>query len=69
MTNGMFVLRDDYGHLRGHRLQRWIASVDGDDLSALHSFVGVLRRDLDVTAGSTLSWSSGPVENTSTTSG
>lgn len=49
--------------LRGRELERWMAAVDAEDLPALHSFVRGLRRDLDaVTAGLTLSWSSGPVE-------
>jgi transposase len=49
--------------LRGRDLEHWMKTVDADDFPALHSFVRGLRRDLDaVTAGLTLSWSSGPVE-------
>jgi transposase len=48
---------------RGHELERWIATVTGDDQPALQSFVVGLQRDLDaVTAGLTMPWNSGPVE-------
>ncbi len=48
---------------RGRDLERWMTSVDADDQPALHSFVRGLRRDQDaVTAGLSMSWSSGPVE-------
>jgi len=50
-------------HRQGRRLQTWMATVAGDDLPELHSFVLGLRRDQDaVTAGLTLPYSSGPVE-------
>ncbi|WP_436501778.1 ISL3 family transposase [Actinokineospora sp. HUAS TT18] len=49
--------------LRGDLLEPWMATVDGDNLPALRSFVIGLRRDQDaVTAGLTLRWNSGPVE-------
>jgi hypothetical protein len=48
---------------RGDRLLDWMHRVKADNLPALHSLLTGLRRDLDaVTAGLTLSWSSGPVE-------
>ena len=48
---------------RGDRLPDWMLRVQADNLPALHSLVTGLRRDLDaVTAGLTLTWSSGPVE-------
>ncbi|WP_229684122.1 ISL3 family transposase [Nocardia camponoti] len=48
---------------RGRELEQWMSSVDADDQPALHSFVRGLRRDQDaVTAGLTMSWSSGAVE-------
>jgi transposase len=48
---------------RGDRLPDWMLRVKADNLPALHSLVTGLRRDLDaVTAGLTLTWSSGPVE-------
>jgi transposase len=51
------------GERRGRDLERWMAAVDSDDHTALHSFVRGLRRDQDaVTAGFTLPWSSGAVE-------
>jgi transposase len=47
----------------GQELEAWMAAVDADDQPALRSFVLGLRRDQDaVTAGLTLSWSSGAVE-------
>ena len=47
----------------GQRLDRWMAAVDNHDLPALHSLTTGLRRDhAAVTAGLTLTWSSGPVE-------
>ncbi|MFI1919799.1 hypothetical protein [Nocardia sp. NPDC020380] len=49
--------------LRGRDLEGWMSGVDADDQPALHSFVRGLRRDQGaVTAGLTLSWSSGAVE-------
>ncbi|OXR40304.1 hypothetical protein B7C42_07642 [Nocardia cerradoensis] len=51
------------GQRRGRDLERWMAAVDADDQPALHSFVRGLRRDQDaVTAGLSMSWSSGTVE-------
>jgi transposase len=51
------------GELRGDRLDEWTDKVEADDLPALDSFVGGIRRDHDaVVAGLTLRWSSGPVE-------
>jgi transposase len=48
---------------RGDQLEQWMAAVAADDLSALHSMVNGIRRDLDaVTAGLTLPWNSGAVE-------
>ncbi|MDP9792450.1 transposase [Catenuloplanes nepalensis] len=48
---------------RGDRLPDWMLRVQADNLPALHSLVTGLRRDLDaVTAGLTMTWSSGPVE-------
>ncbi|MBF6195906.1 transposase [Nocardia sp. CDC186] len=48
---------------RGRDLEQWMTAVDNDDQPALHSFVRGLRRDQDaVTAGLTMSWSSGTVE-------
>ncbi|WAM20095.1 hypothetical protein OYT95_43705 (plasmid) [Rhodococcus sp. JS3073] len=48
---------------RGVDLAAWMTAVDADGEPALRSFVRGLRRDLDaVTAGLTLSHSSGPVE-------
>ena len=50
---------------RGDRLTEWLQRVQADPLPALHSLATGLRRDLDaVTAGLTMSWSSGPVEGT-----
>ncbi len=47
----------------GQRLNQRVAAVDADDLPALHSLTTGLRRDhAAVTAGLTLTWSSGPVE-------
>lgn len=51
------------GQRRGRDLEQWMAAVDADDQPALHSFVRGLRRDQDaVTAGLSMSWSSGTVE-------
>jgi transposase len=48
---------------RGDRLPDWMLRVQADNVPALHSLVTGLRRDLDaVTAGLTMTWSSGPVE-------
>lgn len=48
---------------RGDRLTDWINRVQSDPLPALHSLLNGLRRDIDaVTAGLSMSWSSGPVE-------
>ena len=48
---------------RGDRLPDWMLRVQADNLPALHSLVTGLRRDLAaVTAGLTMTWSSGPVE-------
>jgi transposase len=47
----------------GHRLDAWIAAVDADDQSDLHSFTAGLRRDHDaVRNGLTLPHNSGAVE-------
>jgi transposase len=49
--------------LRGEHLEKWMATVEADDLPDLHSFVTGLRRDHDaVTAGLPLPHSSGKVE-------
>jgi len=66
-------LRAARGHVRafadmmntlgGRDLEKWMTSVEADDLPALRSFVTGLRRDQDaVTAGLTMPWNSGPVE-------
>jgi transposase len=48
---------------RGHELHSWLQRVAADGAPALRSFAAGLERDLDaVTAGLTLSYSSGPVE-------
>jgi transposase len=50
---------------RGHELQGWMQRVDAAGAPALRSFASGLERDLDaVTAGLTLSHSSGSVEGT-----
>jgi transposase len=50
---------------RGHELQGWMRRVTADGAPALRSFATGLERDLDaVTAGLTLSYSSGTVEGT-----
>jgi transposase len=50
---------------RGHELNSWLQRVDTDGAPALRSFAAGLERDHDaVTAGLTLSYSSGPVEGT-----
>ena len=50
---------------RGHELNRWLQQVGTDGAPALRSFAAGLERDHDaVTAGLTLSYSSGPVEGT-----
>jgi transposase len=49
--------------LRGDHLERWMNTVQADDLPELHSFVIGLRRDHNaVRAGLTLPHSSGKVE-------
>jgi len=49
----------------GDRLGGWIATVEGDELPALHSFAAGLKRDLDaVVNGLSLPYSSGAVEGT-----
>ena len=49
----------------GQHLPEWMASVEADDLPALHSLVAGLRRDQSaVTNGLTLPYSSGQVEGT-----
>jgi transposase len=48
---------------RGDRLPDWIHAAEADNLPHLHSLIIGLRRDLDaVTAGLSLTHSSGPVE-------
>ncbi|MEN8655456.1 transposase [Streptomyces sp. 21So2-11] len=48
---------------RGHLLHDWIRQAEQDAPKPMSGFAGFLRRDLDaVTAGLTLSWSSGVVE-------
>ncbi|MFM9477361.1 MULTISPECIES: ISL3 family transposase [Streptomyces] len=48
---------------QGKHLDQWIASVQADDLPALHTFVTGLGQDLDaVVAGLSLRYSSGAVE-------
>jgi hypothetical protein len=48
---------------RGDRLADWMRTVEADNLPHLHSLITGLRRDLTaVTAGLTLTYSSGPVE-------
>jgi transposase len=48
---------------RGHELNNWLQRVSADGAPALRSFAAGLERDHDaVTAGLTLSYSSGPVE-------
>lgn len=50
--------------LRGERLPEWIEAVRADDLPSLHTFINGLERDLvAITAGLTLPWSSGVVED------
>lgn len=50
-------------HRRGTMLPQWIRQAEISDLPPLRSFAGSLRQDFDVvTAGLTLSWSSGVVE-------
>jgi transposase len=50
-------------NLRGNRLDRWIATVEADDLPGLQSFTTGLRRDHQaVINGLTLPYSSGAVE-------
>uniref|UniRef100_UPI003570E431 ISL3 family transposase n=1 Tax=Nocardia testacea TaxID=248551 RepID=UPI003570E431 len=49
--------------LEGHRLEKWINTVENDSLTAIASFARNLRRDIDaVRNGLTLPYSSGPVE-------
>ncbi|MER5717488.1 transposase [Streptomyces sp. NPDC002132] len=48
---------------QGERLPDWLHAVRQDDLPSLHTLAAGIDRDLDaVTAGLTLSWSSGAVE-------
>jgi transposase len=48
---------------RGDRLTDWMHTAEADNLPHLHSLITGLRRDVDaVTAGLTLTHSSGPVE-------
>ena len=50
-------------HQRGHLLLEWIRQTEQDAPKPMSGFAGFLRRDLDaVTAGLTLTWSSGVVE-------
>ncbi|MFJ7773433.1 transposase [Streptomyces sp. NPDC097107] len=50
-------------HRRGYLLQEWIRQVEQDAPKPTRGFAGFLRQDLDaVTAGLTLPWSSGAVE-------
>ncbi|WUJ19862.1 transposase [Streptomyces sp. NBC_00390] len=50
-------------HLRGHLLLEWIRQAEQDAPKPMQGFASFLRQDLDaVTAGLTLSWSSGVVE-------
>ncbi|MFJ9847048.1 ISL3 family transposase [Kitasatospora sp. NPDC101155] len=47
----------------GHRLQDWLAEAEQSEITELHSFAKGLRQDLAaVTAGLTMTWSSGAVE-------
>ncbi|WP_442812356.1 ISL3 family transposase [Streptomyces sp. NBC_01788] len=49
--------------LRGDQLPAWMERVLADDLSALHSLINGMKRDLDaVTAALSTRWSSGQVE-------
>ncbi|WP_455770220.1 transposase [Streptomyces erythrochromogenes] len=49
--------------LQGDHLPLWIKAVCADDLPSLRTFVNGLERELAaVTAGLTLTWSSGVVE-------
>jgi transposase len=50
-------------HRRGHLLGEWIRQAERCDLPSIRSFASFLRQDFDaVTAGLTLSYSSGVVE-------
>lgn len=50
--------------LQGNHLPQWIKAVRADGLPSLHTFANGLERDLAaVTAGLTLPWSSGVVED------
>ncbi|MFE2432750.1 transposase [Streptomyces sp. NPDC059373] len=50
-------------HRRGHLLGEWIRQAERCDLGPLRSFASFLRQDINaVTAGLTLSYSSGVVE-------
>lgn len=50
--------------LQGNHLPQWIKAVRADGLPSLHTFANGLERDLAaVTAGLTLPWSSGFVED------
>ncbi len=49
---------------RGHLLMDWIRQAEQDAPAPVRGFAGFLRQDLDaVTAGLTLEWSSGVVED------
>ena len=49
----------------GRHLHTWVEQVRADDLPSLGSFASGLEKDWDaVTAGLTLTWSSGAVEGT-----
>jgi transposase len=53
--------------LRGDRLPRWIEQIRGSELPALIQYADGLGRDLDaVTAGLSVSWSSGQAEGQNT---
>ena len=50
-------------HRRGERLETWAAQAEASPVSELRGFARGLRRDwAAVTAGLTVSYSSGPVE-------
>jgi hypothetical protein len=54
---------DTMHKLRGDRLPQWIAAVLAGDVTELHSFDSQgPPRDLAVTAGLSLPWSSGAIE-------
>lgn len=63
LTDHVRDFADMMHKLRGTMLPQWIAAVLASDLDTLHSFAKGLQRDLAaVTAGLTVSWSSGAVE-------